>query len=287
MPAGSDWLRGACALSLLAAAAGAHADYKQTYSRGLAALKDGDYAEARQLFAQALAEESEPAMRVRLYGQRWEPYLPQHYLGLAAFKLGDCATAQAQWSSAASQKIAAQLADIRDEQQRDLAECGKTAVAQKPEAPRPAAPAPAPAPAPAEAPAEKPVAKAPPPPPAPKPATEPPPKPVVAEKPPAPESVPSRTPPRALLDAFDRYLAGRYADLQGLDPAGYRDPRARYHAFLLRAAARFTLAELGGGDELLDAARADARAAHAADARAAPDAVLFSPRFRAFYAQNR
>ena len=97
MPAGSAPRLRWIALGLLAAAVGAHADYKEDYSRGLVALKDGNYAEARQRLQKALAEQPEAAMRVRLYGQRWEAYLPQHYLGAAAFALGDCATALKQW----------------------------------------------------------------------------------------------------------------------------------------------------------------------------------------------
>jgi len=68
-----------------------------------------------------------------------------------------------------------------------------------------------------------------------------------------------------------------------IDPRAFSDTRARYQAYLLRSAARFSLARLGGGDSVLAGARSDARAANAIDG-AAPDARVFSPSFRAFFA---
>jgi len=314
VPAGSAPRLRLIALGLLAAAVGAHADYKEDYSRGLVALKDGNYAEARQRLQKALAEQPEAAMRVRLYGQRWEPYLPQHYLGMAEYRLGNCAAALSQWGSSENQRTIGQLAEIQNEQKSASAECSKSAVAKKTdEAPKPAADATAVAttaakPAddkrgvatplapvatarPAAAEATKPVPAEPIKPVAPplvdiaktaaKPVTAP-------ERPSAPAENPAATaPPEALVAAFDKYLGGRYADVAAIDPGGYRDARSRYHAYLLRAAARFTLSQVSGDQALVDAAREDVRAARAANAKGAPDAVMFSPRFRAFFAQSR
>jgi hypothetical protein len=307
VPAGRRSLPRFFAAALLAAAAaGAHADYKDDYSRGLAALKDGNYAEARQRLERALGEQPEAAMRVRLYGQRWEPYLPQHYLGVAAFKMGDCAAALAQWNSAENKRTVGELPDIQGEQQRDSAECAKTAVAQKASAPPPPAQPSTPAQTPDKAaavatssPAQSALANTRAASDAPRPATPPPAeaakvalnKPATpADRPqPAPENSPvSAAPPESLIAAFDKYLAGRYADVAAIDPASYRDARSRYHAFLLRAAARYTLSLVGGDQSLVDAAREDIKAARAANARAAaPDATMFSPRFRTFFAQSR
>jgi hypothetical protein len=72
-----------------------------------------------------------------------------------------------------------------------------------------------------------------------------------------------------------------------LNPEAIADSRARFHAYLVRAAARFTLAEIGSDNAELDGARADARAARALDGRASPDAALFSPRFRTFFLESR
>ncbi len=323
MPAGSArrgrWL----AAALLAAAAGAHADFREDYSRGLAALKDGNYAEARQLLQKALSAQPEAALRVRLYGQRWEPYLPQHYLGVAAFRMGDCAAALALWNSAENKQTIGQVAELQGEQQRDIAECSKTLVAKKGDE---AAPAKAATPAPGEtkpaesktagtksaesraaetkssvaaaaapesaakaadasakAPAE--LAKTAPP------ATAEAAKPASSRPAAAPQPVPAdaspSAPPDSLIAAFDKYLAGRYSDVAAIDPNGYRDARSRYHAFLLRAAARYTLSQVGGDDSLAEAARDDIRAARAANAKGSPDATMFSPRFRNFFAQSR
>ena len=303
-------------LGLLAAAAAAHADYKEDYSRGLVALKDGNYAEARQRLQKALAEQPEAAMRVRLYGQRWEPYLPQHYLGMAEYRMGNCAAALAQWNGSENQRTIGQLADLQSEQKNAAAECAKTtAVAKKADdaaEPKPAEPA-RPTATPAKSSDDKRTAAVPPASDnaaknpaieAPKQAAEPakPAAPVAdaaklaanksgsapAERPvSSAESAPAAAPPDTLIAAFDKYLGGRYADVAAIDPGSYRDLRSRYHAYLLRAAARFTLAQVGGDQSLVEGARDDVRAARAANAKATPDATMFSPRFRAFFAQNR
>src|SRR5262249_45420444 len=93
--------------------------------------KDGNYAEARAQLQKALSAQPEAALRVRLYGQRWEPYLPQHYLGVAAFKMGDCAAALALWNSSENKQTIGQIAELQSEQQRDIAECSKTQLAKK------------------------------------------------------------------------------------------------------------------------------------------------------------
>jgi hypothetical protein len=54
----------------------------------------------------------------------------------------------------------------------------------------------------------------------------------------------------------------------------------------VRAASKFTLGKLDGDEQLLAAARNDAKAAREIDG-GTPDASLFSPAFRAFYQENR
>ena len=46
------------------------------------------------------------------------------------------------------------------------------------------------------------------------------------------------------------------------------------------------LANTGGDAVFIEAARADARAARALDARTQPDVATFPPRFRAFYGET-
>jgi hypothetical protein len=99
-------------------------------------------------------------------------------------------------------------------------------------------------------------------------------KPVAAEK---------TAPPEALVQAFDQYLAGRYAEVARINPDTYADAHARFHAYLVRSAAKYTQARMATDETMLAAARADAAAARALDGRTTPDATLFSPAFREFY----
>jgi len=292
----------ACA-SLLALSFAAYADYKDSYGKGLEAYKAGRYPEARQMLLSAIAEHPEPAARVRLYGTRFEPYLPQHYLGLIAAAQGDCAGAQAAWAMPENAQVVAQIGDAAGEEKSAAAKCSSVAIAQKPSAPAPA-PAPA-APKPSEpSVAQKPASPTPnapdlPKAPAPKPDSdknvasrpnEPENKPTVppperpAEKPPAP--VEKAGAPDQLIATFESFLNGNLREVARINPDAYPDARLRFHAYLVRSGARYTLAQLGDQAQL-EAARADARQAHALNAGASPDAVLFSPHFRSFYAENR
>jgi len=301
VPAGKSraWL----AVGALCVATLAHADYKDNYALGLKAYNDGDYAKARELMQQAFAEHAEPAARVRLYGQRWEAYVPQYYLGMVAFKQGDCTAALAQWNAPANRQVVAQVSEINAALQRDAASCEQKVVAKTEDKPKPQPTAPETPPAKAvvaEIPPGKPAS---PPPVAPKPAeTAPEPvapqakrvdvavakpaqpvaTPPVAKPPPAGNSLPA-----PLEEAFDNYLAGRYAKVTRINPEAIPDSRARFHAYLVRAAARFTLAQISNDNAELDGARADARSARALDGRATPDAALFSPRFRTFFLESR
>jgi hypothetical protein len=269
------------ALALLAFAVAAHADYKTDYTHGLEAYKDGKYAEARKLMQQALDEHDEPAAKIRFYGQVFGSYLPQHYVGLAAFKLGDCASALSQWNSPANRQIAAQLPEIGGEEQRNAATCGQKTIAKTEDKPS--------KPPVQENPPAKPVV-----------AVNTPPKPVVpppkppeppvktADKPPIEKPVVAarNTPPEPLVQAFDNYLAGRYGEVARINPDAYADTRSRFHAYLVRAASRYTLSKMSSDQEMLKSARVDAAAARALDSRTTPDITLFSPGFRAFFQES-
>jgi hypothetical protein len=273
-------------LALLAVAVAAHADYKTDYTHGLEAYKDGKYAEARKLMQQALDEHDEPAAKIRFYGQVFGSYLPQHYVGLAAFKLGDCATALSQWNSPANRQIAAQLPEIGGEEQRNAATCGQKVVAKtddksakplEPVTPKPTA---------TDIPPTKPVVAVNTPPKPVAPLPKPPEPPVkTADKPPIEKPVVAarNTPPEPLVQAFDNYLAGRYGEVARINPDAYADTRSRFHAYLVRAASRYTLSKISADQEMLKNARADAAAARALDSRTTPDITLFSPGFRAFF----
>lgn len=112
-------------------------------------------------------------------------------------------------------------------------------------------------------------------------------------------------PPERLLAAADAWLrgepegvlaalgppggaeAGGGAGDQAPDDLGFDDRRARAHALLLRAAARFALYHGGGGRDpaLLDGARRDLEECHRADPALRPVPRAFSPRFRAFFGE--
>ncbi len=76
------------------------ADFKRDYGTGLKALQDGDLDRAVADFEKAIAENPDSAERVRIYGMRFEPYLPHFYLGEAKFRRGDCPGALAAWQEA-------------------------------------------------------------------------------------------------------------------------------------------------------------------------------------------
>lgn len=274
-------------LVALLAASPALSDYKDSYSRGLEAAKDGDWATVRQRMQEAIQDNPTAAPRVRLYGQRWEPYVPQFYLGLAAFKQGDCATALAQWRSSANSGVIAGVPNLKAEQDRNAAACD-TRVAQQPKTdppktdPRPDTGTTAPT-----TPDGGRETPRPPPPKIEPPKTEPP----KTEPPKAPPK-PAETPlaqrvPAALLDAFRNYLGGRYADVARINPDSFSDARSRAQAYLIRAAARQIQAEIDNSATGLDAARADIRAVRAANPSLVPDPALFSPRFRSLYSATR
>lgn len=280
--------KGICALLAALLSAAAAADYKDSYSRGLEAAKDGDWAAVRQRMQEAIADNPAAAQRVRLYGQRWEPYVPQFYLGLAAFKQGDCAGALAQWRSSANAGVIGSVPNLKAEQDRNSASCeSRLAQQTKPDTGKPGT---------TTAPdGDRPVRQEPPKPEPPKPE---PPKPEPKPEPPRPKPEPPRPePPRPvetplaqrvpapLLEAFRNYLGGRYAEVVRLNPDSFSEPRARAQALLVRAAARQVQGELDGSG--LDAARADIRAVRALNPALTPDPALFSPRFRSLYNATR
>ena len=288
-------------LLALCAAFAAHADFKRSYAEGLDASRAGDWATVRQKMQEALAEEPTPVAKLRLYGTRFDAYVPQYYLGLAAYRQGNCQEAVANWENAAARAIIAGNDTLSGVANAGLADCRQKLAATAP-APRPASTAPtAPTPTPTapiasntpsttpSTPAPRPTTPTPAPTtPAPRPVA-PAPAPAPAPPPPPPKPVAASTAPEALSRALDAYLAGRYTEVAALDPGQFSDNRARYHALLVRAAARYTQSQLAGagGSAALAAAQADIRSAKALAPGQQPDAALYSPRFIALYAQTR
>lgn len=283
----------ALGLALLGALAApdAQADWRKDYDRGLKAVEDGAWADAEAAFRSALNEDGQPNARKRFQGVVIKLYVPHYYAGLAAYRQGNCQRALDYWGNAASAAVVAGQAELNSVQSRATADCRTRLAATA-----------APAPAPVVAATKPPVSQVPPPPASTRPASTPttstatpsPTKPsaiVTAPAKPAPTPVePAKaaaTPaPAALVTAVEAYLAGRYAAVVQVDPAGLPDARAKAQALLLRAASRYALSELGQDPRLLEMARQDVRAARAASGTLTPDEVIFSPRFRAFWRQG-
>jgi hypothetical protein len=271
------------AIALLAGAAllapaAARADYSSDYIAGLAAIDRGEYAQAVQYLKKALAAQSEPVQRIMIQGNA-QPYLPHHFLGLAHFKLGDCAAAQAEWNDPMNARMLALLRQLRVKeallrgQRQDLAD-DRQLRAQEEQLLGQCTPA-AGAVAKSTTPQSTPAAEKPP-------ATASVPAPTAPAPPPKPAAAAPAGPPPALLRAFDDFVSGRYASVAKLDADALAGTRARFQAYLLRSAARFALARSGDKGQL-DAARHAAQAAQALD-KSVPDERVFSPAFRAFYA---
>jgi len=302
----SDRARGVLFAAALALAGGAQAqaNFREAYARGKEAAANSRWSEVEARMREAIAAEPTPQARVRIYGMRFEPYVPQYFLGLAAYRQGNCAEAQRQWGHAPTAAILAGDATLQGVVEQGLADCRKRQpqLAQQPAAPAtpaPAATAPAqPAPAavaqrdPPAAPAARPPAT---------PASEPTRPPAnVAQRPATPPpAAPAATPaatapaatraPPALVAALDAWIAGRLDAPANLDLAPFSDPKARFHALLLRSAARHALSQAGGerAEALLAGAQADIRAARALAPGQAPDAALFSPRYRRLFDATR
>lgn len=93
-------------------------------------------------------------------------------------------------------------------------------------------------------------------------------------------------PPPILIEAAGAFFDGDYERaLELLDDLGAMSRRAALQAHLLRAAASFTLHELGGGEgaDLLGAARTEVIACLEIDPAGRPPAGPFSPRFIEFF----
>ena len=289
-------LRALCVLALLGVAGVAHADWMRDYDRGVREFEDGNWREAESLMRSAMKDRPDSSERQRFQGTVFKPYMPHHYAGVAAWRLGDCQRALDYWSNASNQSAVAKLDGLGPQQRSGMDTC-KTQLAQ---ASKPTSGSTSTASTGAGTPTNtgagtgssappksggtgsttttaqntKPA----------DPVPKPPPKPPVEPRP-TPSAGPA---PAALRSLVDQFMRGRYADVVRSNPSGLPDAKARAHGFLLRAAAAFTQAELDGrSGSALDQARADVRAARAAQQNLQTDSSLFSPRFRAFYAETR
>jgi hypothetical protein len=101
-------------LSMLAAPA-SWADYRDSYRDGITAAENGDWSEVRQLMQGAIAENpTDSRKKVKLYGTRFKEYIPNFYLGLALYHLGDCAGAIRSFDTSERQGAIQRTGEYRD-----------------------------------------------------------------------------------------------------------------------------------------------------------------------------
>ena len=254
-------LAGALPWALLASATLARADYQNAYKKGLDAVQRRAWADAAREMRAAIGEQPTEGEQIKLYGMRFETYLPHYYLGAAHFGAGDCAQALRAWSDSESQGAVKGRPEYKD-LRRDRATCEARLAALRP-APTPAPAAPmasaaerirvAPAPAETGGPAIRPVV------------------------------------PAELIAGTVAYLRAQYREaVEMLSRARSEDARMKAHVLLLRSAARFALYLLSEekDDALKQAALADARDCRKLDPQALPSPRVFSPRFLAFFSSQ-
>lgn len=125
--------RGSIALVLLLVGTLAWADFKEAYKDGVTAAERRDWPRVKQLMQQAIAAEPRANPRVRLYGMRFEPYLPQYYLALAEFGLGNCPAALAALADASLERALSEASGV-DALRRRAAEIQSRCAAASPPA---------------------------------------------------------------------------------------------------------------------------------------------------------
>ena len=92
-------------VALLLLPLSALADFKKDYDSALKAIENSNWQQAAADLERAIAENPDAMERVRMYGMKFIPYLPHYHLGLARFRMGDCAGAIAAWDIAEAKGV--------------------------------------------------------------------------------------------------------------------------------------------------------------------------------------
>ncbi len=264
----------------------AWADFKDTYRKGIEAVDRKRWAEVAQHMREAISQNPKEGAAVKLYGTRFETYLPHFHLGYALAQTGDCAGALRALEASESQGAVRASPSYRLLGDAKAA-CQKLAVVSPPTT-RPAPPTLAPAPA-TTLPAPPPSVPTPGPPTT----TRPPPPTTPPPTPTAPATTVPAGPapaPAALVRAAEAYFGGRYDEsLSLLDRLGGLTGRPAAQAHLLRAAARFALYRMGGERDAAMRQRVleDVVACRQADPRLSLDAEAFPPPFAELFRGGR
>ncbi|HUF18304.1 MAG TPA: hypothetical protein VMS12_09710 [Thermoanaerobaculia bacterium] len=99
------------------------ADYRDSFSRGMQALDRKDWAGVRKHMSDAASQNPGEGERVKLYGMRFEVYLPFYYLGLANYHLGDCQAAVDAWRRADANGAVKSQGSLYNQMQAFADEC--------------------------------------------------------------------------------------------------------------------------------------------------------------------
>jgi hypothetical protein len=81
------------------------ADYKRDYGSGVKAYNSGEFVLATTDLEKAITENPVAEEKVRIYGMRFEPYMPHYFLGAARHATGDCAGAVDAWAESVRQGV--------------------------------------------------------------------------------------------------------------------------------------------------------------------------------------
>ncbi len=116
-----------CVVLSLFFSAAANAEFKRNYTIGKKSFEDGQYQDAIKKLKAAIADNPSSAARVKLYGMRFDSYLPHYYLGLSYFKLDDCPSAIAAWKQAIKAGVI-QKKDEFSQLQADMKTCESQSI---------------------------------------------------------------------------------------------------------------------------------------------------------------
>jgi hypothetical protein len=230
-----------------ATAAAGRADAPASYKDGVRAADFGDWGQVADTMRQAIAEQPRSTgENVRIYGMQMAPYVPHYYLGLALYRQGDFAGADAAFAQAEAQGTTRGILRARLDLYRDV--CAQRLGRSRDRGPRP--------PAAAQRITAKPTA--------------PPSSPVITQKPPALPSTPLEVRNKALEAAVregtewsakgEKLIRSLEAQPRAQDP-NHAATLAVARSRLRNAAFRLEGARREGDVDGVERARDDARAA--------------------------
>lgn len=280
----------AASLALLLVAPHARADFKDTYRKAFEAVERKRWSDVAALMRQAIAENPTEGSPIKLYGMRFEPYLPHFHLGFALVQLGSCEEGVRELEISEAQGAVRSSAYYN---QLLTAKSGCAAKVAALKTPPPTSPATTTSPPTTTLPPTTTTL-------APTtttlraigvtPTRSPTPTPTSTPTTAAPTPGRPGPAPAQLVRAAEAYFAGRYDEaVTLLDRVSGLNGRTAAHAHLLRAAARFALYRIGGerDAQLRQRALQDVSSCRGADPAVVPDPEAFPPSFAELFRSGR